>query len=114
MNSPPPVEKRRPTLKKDGQWVIDPSNQITTKQVPITDQMIWMKREAKRKTFPPYDKTIGVFEENADGEIVIRIKMFQNPEPYELSMNEFLEGYLDKPLKMDILSQPIRRAVNLS
>ena len=63
------------------------------------------EREAKRKTFPPYDKTIGIFEENADGEIVIRIKMFQNPEPYRLSMNEFLEGYLDKPLKMDILSQ---------
>jgi hypothetical protein len=102
--APPPVEQRRPTLKRDRQWVTDPSNQITTKQVPLTEQMLQMKREAQRKTLKPYEKTIGELVETNSGTIELKEKFFQNPELFSLALGDILEDHLGQNVKLDVLN----------
>jgi hypothetical protein len=106
VKNPSPVEKRMPVLQKDGEWVFDPENQITTREVPITDEMMRMKRRWKSKSFP------GHFVINAPlvklDENILGVKMAlsrDNPTIYDVPLEELVEDYLDKPIVLDIVGQ---------
>ncbi len=66
----PPVEKRKPILKKDGKWIIDTSIQHTTFEVPLNSEMIYMKKRWAGKNFPQYFQIKGK-SHISDGEIVL-------------------------------------------
>jgi hypothetical protein len=98
---PPPVEKRMPVLKQDGQWVMDPSRQITSREVPLTEEMIRRKRRWKGKTFEGHFVHKGTLI-LAEGDLAIKMQLHRdNPHLYDIPFLELLEFFLDKHVRIE-------------
>ncbi|NMC07153.1 MAG: DUF2961 domain-containing protein [Candidatus Lokiarchaeota archaeon] len=105
VKQPPPVEKRMPVLKVDGKWIHDPKNQITSRDVPLTDEMIKSKRRWKAKDLGGYVNVSGKACVDEDGLACIEMKIARdNPELYQISLGELFEEFVHKPATVEIMA----------
>lgn len=106
VKDPPSVEKRMPVFKKNGEWDYNSKNQITSREVPLNDEMKQMKRRWKGKNFPGYFKVNGIFGKDDDGEYCVKMRISrENPEIYDVTLSEIFENILNSPLQLEILDK---------
>lgn len=90
--APPSVEKRQPVQQKDGKWVYNEKNQITTQKVEINDEMRLMKDRWKQKTSGIYLYGVGSLTVNDDEQLCMKMKISnENPNLYEIPFVEIGE-----------------------
>ncbi len=105
VKEPPAVEKRMPVLKVDGKWVIDPKNQITSREVPLTDEMKKSKRRWKAKDLGGYINASGKACVDDDGLSCIEMHLTRdNPLLYKIPLADLLEEFVHKHVMMEFLA----------
>jgi hypothetical protein len=103
IKNPPPVEKRMPVLKVNGKWIMDPKNQITSREIPLTDEMIKSKRRWKAKDLGGYVNVSGKTCVDEDGLACIEMQIARdNPELYQIPLAELLEEFVHKPATVEL------------
>ncbi|MEX2680784.1 MAG: hypothetical protein Q6373_004240, partial [Candidatus Sigynarchaeota archaeon] len=104
VKEPPPVEKRMPVLKVDGKWVFDPKNQITSREIPLTDEMKKSKRRWKAKDLGGYINVSGKLCIDEGGFPCIEMKIYRdNPNLYQIPIADLLEEFLNKPAEVELV-----------
>ncbi|MHA1340846.1 MAG: glycoside hydrolase family 172 protein [Promethearchaeota archaeon] len=104
VKNPPPVEKRKPLVKKNGKWIIDKDSQITSKEIQLNDEMKMMKARWPQKDFNKYLYLIGKLSLLPDKQTIIintRLSSF-NPNFYPISLVEILEDYNNSKIVFEI------------
>jgi hypothetical protein len=100
---PPQVEQRKPIQKVDGKWVIDPASQITSREIPLNDEMQVMKRRFKAKSFGGYAHATGVLDIDDEGTECLKMHLSaENPELYDVQLVEVLEFFVHKNVTVEI------------
>jgi hypothetical protein len=103
VKNPPPVEKRMPVLKVDGKWVIDPKNQVTSREVPLTEEMKKSKLRWKTKAIGGYVNASGKVCVDVDGLACIEMKITrENPELYQIPLGEILDTFVHKEVTLEL------------
>jgi len=106
VKSPPPIEKRLPILKKNGKWILDSSNQITSKEIELNEEMKFMKQRWIQRNFENYLYIFGELKLNKiieKKELLIRTKLTPtNLNLYSISISEILEDYFNSKVKVEI------------
>jgi len=103
VKEPPPVEKRMPVLKVDGKWVFDPKNQITSREIPLTDEMKKSKRRWKAKDLGGYINVSGKLCVDARGLACIEMQLWRdNPNFYQIPLGDLLEEFVHKPVEVEL------------
>ncbi|MBN2152021.1 MAG: DUF2961 domain-containing protein, partial [Candidatus Lokiarchaeota archaeon] len=103
VKEPPPVEKRMPVRRDGGRWVFDPANQITSRDVPITDEMSKSKRRWKAKDLGGYVNVSGKLCVDDDGLTCIAMPLTRdNPNLYQIPLAELLEEFVHKPAEVEL------------
>jgi hypothetical protein len=95
---PPALIHRIPIEKENGKWVRPEGAEYTTHQVPVTPQMIFMKKEWKRQQISKhYSKQMCEFYRSKEGEILTKVKI--NPEiTLDIGLDEILEEITDESI----------------
>jgi D-arabinan exo alpha-(1,3)/(1,5)-arabinofuranosidase (non-reducing end) len=100
--SPPPVEKRKPVLKRNGEWIIDEKSQITTREIPLNEEMKRMKRRWRGKDYEGYFQLTGKTSLDGDGMLCLNIPFSPlNPEIYEVPFTEIIDYFVGKNVMLD-------------
>nr|MDO8111331.1 DUF2961 domain-containing protein [Candidatus Sigynarchaeota archaeon] len=103
IKDPPAVEKRMPVLKVDRKWVYDPSNQITSREIPLNDEMQKMKRHWKARNFGGYIDVKGTLLLDEEGLVCVEMQITrENPILYKIPLADILEDFIHKEVTMEI------------
>ncbi|MHA1681631.1 MAG: glycoside hydrolase family 172 protein [Promethearchaeota archaeon] len=116
VRSPPPMKKRLPVRKKNGTWVHDEENQITTMEIHPNEEMLKMKMRSKAKDFPEYVILHGPASRNAEGLICLNIAFSKEPGApvHEIPVVELLEYFLHKQVTLNLGEKQYQGSLNMT
>lgn len=105
IRAPPPVEKRQPVKKINGKWVNEQSSQITSREIPLNEEMKLMKGIQKQRDFPYYVYQIGTLSLDSDKRICLKTYLTRdNPILYDIPLSEILEYFINKEIVIELIS----------
>jgi len=104
IKTPPSVEKRMPVLRDAKGWIMDPKNQITTREIVPNQEMQLMKKRIKAKDFPEHVVVNGVLLIDDQANVCIKQQIARyNPELYDIPLIEFFDPFIGKTTHIELM-----------
>ncbi|MFX0102772.1 MAG: glycoside hydrolase family 172 protein [Candidatus Hodarchaeota archaeon] len=113
VRAPPPVEKRRPIMKKDGKWIVEDRVKTTSKEVKVNEAMKKMKGEWKKKTIAPYLKELGTLIKDDEGALCLKMTfMGGDSVVLDIPLVEILEDEVGAPLLFNLFEEVLQCSIS--
>ncbi len=82
--------------------MIDPNSQITSREIPLNEEMKLMKGIQKQRDFPYYVYQIGTLSLDSDKRICLKTYITRdNQILYDIPLYELLEYYINKEIVIE-------------
>jgi hypothetical protein len=109
----PPLPKRLRVPKTGTEWAPTPDGQVTSRLVPLNDEMRYMKKVWKACDFPEHFRGTGRLIAG-DDEVIFEMPLSRdNPNRYPIPLEEILEPFIGSAVILSVMGDPHQGTLRL-